>query len=283
LIPSLPNGYIVTVDALLRNGGYATTDTSEPPAEVLWGFPCGAQIDADWFSFISGWMDSGRHVVSMPKPARHAGRIDLARSYLIDCAKQNKPWRSLWTWDADCVPMATEMPQYPQYKRQTQETFVELIQEDFDNGFDVVHGPTVNVHGRPSFGFDTAEGYLVVQDDAPFHCDWFTGSFIAFSRKAIDAIQPAATLVNQDGQKFVLYCRMGQSHTEDADLCANMRKVGISIGVDPRLLVGHRKPIDRFIDKDWWKLIRLQAQAELKARAEAEKEKLGSGGTPAPA
>jgi len=238
------------------------------PRAILWGFPRGKTVDGEWLDWVCGFMDETQHVTSMPKTAGHAGRIDIARSYLIELGKMNKKFDELMTFDTDVVLHNKRCTGGCEHELMSLDRVQEIIDEDFELGFDVVHGPTMNKWGQPTFGYSHPERWLSIRADRCFPVDWCTGAFLVFSRKAIDHIGPISEITNQDGSRVKLYCRMLEKVTEDADLCANLARCGLTVGADPRLLVGHRKDWDQYVDPKWWVQVQENVVRQLAERSD---------------
>ena len=234
---------------------------------ILWGFPCGSTLDTDWGGWVCGFMDRTRHLTSMPLFARQAGRIDIARSYLLEMAKAQPKFKELLTFDTDVMFHDSKCPGGCDHEVQGLDLVQEYLEEDFALGFDVVHAPVLNTHGNPSFGFRVPNGWLGVSDVRAFPADWCTGAFLAFSRKAIDTIRPITEIKNQDGSKVKLYCRMLPETTEDYDLCENLSKCGLRLGVDPRLIAGHHKGFTQYAQPGSWHVMRNAFAEALEKRA----------------
>lgn len=219
---------------------------------VMWGFPRAWAVPGDWLDWALTFHGMSRHNFSMPRPAGHAGRIDIARSYLIQTAKRNRWADWLWTWDTDVFMHDVPCQNGCDHPILRADRVLEILEEDREVGLDVIHAPVMNTHGNLSFGLDSEVQRLGVRHDRAFEVAWTTGAFLAFSRKAIDALRPNGSITNQDGSTVALYCRMLENVTEDADLGANIRKCGLRIGVDPRLLAAHGKTWRMFIEPKFW-------------------------------
>ena len=258
--------------------GPKARSTTDPPRErrILWGAPHGWAVPGEWLDWVCRWADHSKIPVSMPQWAGHPGRVDLARSWLIDISKANRQYSELWTFDTDVWFHDAPCSGGCDHPIMSADRVAEIVQEDFDRGWDVIHAPVMSAHGPASWGFESTRqfGANVYDGTSTFAVAWTTGAFLAFRREAIDWIEPNGEIQSQDGKVSKLYCRHTPTTTEDVDLGENLRKCGLRLGVDPRLLAAHGKVWRTYIDPAWWRAFAGEAAKirETPARVESRME-----------
>lgn len=224
-------------------------------------------MPSGWLRWACSFFDRSSHQTSMPLIANHSGRIDLARSAMISDAKRNPQYDWLIMMDTDVKVHDTEDNAGP---AQLLDGVVHRLEHcRVVYGFDAVGGSVMDAYGVPAWGA-SMDIYLTLDGQTPFEVDWVAGGFFAMSRKAIDAIKPNGQITgrgvpvkDKDGVYRIpptaLFCRMLEKVTEDADLCDNLKRCGVKVGVDPCLIVGHEKRADFYMQRGEWDRFRKNA------------------------
>jgi hypothetical protein len=211
-------------------------------ARILWGGPVARNLRSLWaIRVVEYCRATKKHTVSLPLWNAHAGRIDIARSIIIETARQNPKFDWLLSFDTDVVIH----PSVPF------DTLVEILESDLAEGFGAVGAFTLDVNRNPQIGAPL-ESWAQASRFAPMPDIWhFAGGFFALHRTALDALRPLLEieLPGPDGPtKNPLYCVMSERETEDSSLCANLRNCGIRLAAEPRILAGHLKESEFYLD-----------------------------------
>jgi hypothetical protein len=228
-------------------------------------------VPANWLAFTCNFFrNTELHYPTLPIWGGHAGRLDLARSYLIETAKHNPEIDWLISIDTDVIvyPGMSGVPDAP--PGISLDRLMEWLEGDRESGWGVINACTLDKNGNPQIGADL-EGWAQVTTYEPMvGVNYFAGGFLAISREAIDAIQPYRNVKilgpGGDDIEVPLYCRQKEEETEDSDLCANFKRAGVRLTVDPRIIVGHVKETELYLDPREWIRWRTNAKEALKRR-----------------
>lgn len=212
-------------------------------SDILWSFPAGRTIPTPWLQQVLGWLRSSEnHIFSLPIIGSHAGRLDLARSFVIQTGKDNPRFSWLLSFDTDVVFHPDQSP----------DSVIEILDSDAASGFGVINGLTLDKTGNPQVGAPLESWAQVTRHEPMRGVLYFAWGFVAISRAALDAIQPISfiDLPGPTGKnvRVPLYCRQLEKETEDSDLCQTFKKSGVEITTDPRLRVGHIKDAEFYLD-----------------------------------
>ena len=251
------------------------------PLKIIWGFPCGASVGSRWLRNAIDFMrKTDRHFIAGPFPADHAGRLDLARSYLVDIGKVNSDYDWMITYDTSTAFYTQEKDRKEQLgiKFMTLDFLMELLEDCRQKGYDGIGAAGT-----------TEQGLLLVQASIeqwskansiePFEVDGFAGTIMAFTRRALDAIEPRSSMTDLGGNQVKLYCHQEKHGTEDFNLCARFRDTGLRLCVDPRITLGKWREHEQYYDpRDFDRignqyreaLLKLQANPQIEAEEKLE-------------
>ncbi len=205
--------------------------------------------DTEWFYHMEIWRLTGPPSIFL---SIGGDKCDVARSDGISIAKgifpldYRPPWPSQMKIP-DPPPEVTIQLDSDIFPRQTLKQMYDILKEDFEAGWDVVAAPTVHSESLVVMAWNR-EG--VLQGDRVNEVDRVAFGFVGFSPKFIETVVPLyqerhdiSTKQNHD-----MYCFFDMNEDDSTTFSKLVKDQGFKLGVDPRLLVTHR----RGIELDMW-------------------------------
>ncbi|MCI4357369.1 MAG: hypothetical protein L3K18_09610 [Thermoplasmata archaeon] len=195
------------------------------------------------------YYDRTRHITSMPQPLTHPGRVDMARSVLIQRLRENEQFLYSHSWDTDVTPHTIRIegmpPPMPLDKLQR------YIEEDRELGFDVVVGTTMGPNSQPQV-WASPEQWAVASSDNPFEIANAAAGFFSMTRQCALGLKALGSLTMGDGKEMTYYCFNDKTSGEDISLFKNVQDSGFRVCCDPRIIVSHDKVQKQVMDPGWY-------------------------------
>jgi hypothetical protein len=213
--------------------------------------------------------DFTRHTTSMPQFLSHPGRVDLARSTLIDRLRHNPKYDYLHSWDTDVVPHTIRIPEMPDPI--SLDDIVRWCDEDKALGYDVVVGATLGPSADPMVWTDIRT-WTTVERDKPFQIASAAGGFYSMSRECAAGLKVLGELKMADGGTPPFFCFNDGKGGEDTSLFENIRASGFKACCDPRIILGHEKRNVQVMNPAWFSEQRNAAIQALRNRERRLKE-----------
>jgi hypothetical protein len=197
------------------------------PPVIAVGSPCARTIPAAFIEQRDLWLSDNRYYVPTPKLGAQSGRIDLARSYLFEWARDMRPEAAVHLQLDTDVRLLQPLHE-----------MMQIVFEDFELGYDIVIGPTVAMNQRSmTWGFSSKPHSF---GPNPIVHGGF--GFVAFSPRILRGLKPCYRMTNVDHQELNVYCH-NEKDGEDNSFCDNATSQGFRVGCDFRLHVAHAKEI----------------------------------------
>jgi hypothetical protein len=205
--------------------------------------------DTEWHYYMSIYQLTGPPSIMLVLPG---DKCDVARSDGISMAKGIMPLDNRPPWPRTLVipeppPEVTVQVDSDIMPRQTAKQSYDILKEDFAAGWDVVAAPTVHSESLVVMAWNK-EGKLY--GDRVTAVDKVAFGFVGFSPKFIEEVEPLYVegLELSNSVPHDMYCYFDKNEDDSTTFSKLVTDQGFKLGVDPRLLVTHR----RGFELDMW-------------------------------
>jgi hypothetical protein len=209
----------------------------------VWIFtPIRRYDDEEWQYYMQIWQLTGPPSIRLVLPG---DKCDVARSDGITMAKGILPLDNRPPWPKvlripDPPPEVTITIDSDVMPRQSLNDQYKILKEDFEAGWDVVGGITVHSEALAPMVWNK-EGKI--PGDRVSEVDQIAFGFVGFSPNFIENVVPLYTEKQVAHDKFPhdMYCYFDMNEDDSTTFSKLVTDQGFKLGVDPRLLVTHRR------------------------------------------